>query len=108
MDSKVPPMLVELKDVNFWSADGTAHILKGITTTLHPGMLVGILGPSGSGKSTLLKVLTQTATGKWSGDILVNGKSLREREVFDWYLSRIGILFQNQVCELREENRKNL
>ncbi|MCB9744263.1 MAG: ABC transporter ATP-binding protein [Alphaproteobacteria bacterium] len=36
---------------------GSFKILQGISFTLHPGEMCGIIGPSGAGKSTLIKVL---------------------------------------------------
>lgn len=50
-------------------------VLQGITFTLEPGKMIGILGSSGSGKSTLGKIitgLTSPTTGyvKWNGKLL--------------------------------------
>ena len=51
---------------------GKLEVLKGISTTIHEGEVVAIIGPSGSGKSTFLRCinLLEKPTG---GHIYING-----------------------------------
>jgi polar amino acid transport system ATP-binding protein len=56
-----------LKVENLHKSFGKLSVLNGITTELHQGEVVAILGPSGSGKSTFLRclnLLEQPTTGK--------------------------------------------
>lgn len=40
---------------------GHRHVLRGVTFTLQPGSVTGLIGPSGGGKSTLLKIIAGVA-----------------------------------------------
>ncbi|MET8336093.1 ABC transporter ATP-binding protein [Streptosporangium canum] len=59
-----------------WSADGTP-IIDGITVSIPPGRLTGLLGPNGSGKSTLLRLLAGLLRPQ-AGTILLDGHRLGE------------------------------
>lgn len=49
--------------------------LRGVTTTIRSGGLVGLIGPNGAGKSTLMKILA-TLERPTSGDVLLDGHSI--------------------------------
>jgi ABC-type multidrug transport system ATPase subunit len=57
---------------------GTRNVLRDISFSVMPGEFVGILGPSGHGKSLLLDCLVQKSRASVSGEIRINGRSLRE------------------------------
>ena len=46
-----------IKVENLSKSFGKVQVLKGITTEIHKGEVVVIIGPSGSGKSTFLRTL---------------------------------------------------
>ena len=48
---------VLIKTEGLEKAFGKVQVLKGITTEIHKGEVVVIIGPSGSGKSTFLRTL---------------------------------------------------
>lgn len=52
---------------------GSCRALNGLTLTVNPGRIVGLLGPNGSGKSTMIK-LANGLLAPTEGEILVDGK----------------------------------
>ena len=52
---RVPPPLVEVRDIR--KVYGRRVVLDGVSLTLRPGEIVGVIGPGGHGKSVLLKTL---------------------------------------------------
>ena len=51
-------------------------ILDNVSGYLNQGCTLAIMGPSGCGKTTLLNCLAQRYTGKWKGDITIDGTRL--------------------------------
>ena len=51
---------------------GQTPALSGVTLSLEPGRVVGLLGPNGSGKTTLIKLIMGLLTPD-SGSITVSG-----------------------------------
>lgn len=64
---------IEMQQV--WLAYGDKPVLKGISLTVLPGELVGLIGPNGSGKSTIIKALSRIIPPR-SGEILLDGKDI--------------------------------
>ena len=56
---------------------GKTDVLKGVSFSLEQGQVLAIIGSSGSGKTTLLRCLNFLETPD-AGEILVNGKELRD------------------------------
>lgn len=46
---------------NVYRSFGEKEVLKGVTITLKPASITGLIGPSGGGKSILLKIIANTA-----------------------------------------------
>jgi ABC-type uncharacterized transport system ATPase subunit len=63
-------MWVEVKDIHKYYGSKKAN--NGITVTVKPGTIHGILGENGAGKSTLMKIISGYIR-KTSGTILING-----------------------------------
>lgn len=74
---------------------GELHVLKDISTTIHRGEVVVVIGPSGSGKSTLCRAINRLETID-SGSITIDGKKLPE-EGKDLAKLRadVGMVFQS-------------
>ena len=70
--------MIEIKDLN--KIYGKNHVLKGVTTTIHEGEVVVVIGPSGSGKSTFLRCLNKLEDIT-SGDIIFEGVNITDKKV---------------------------
>ena len=66
-------MKVELRDIH--KHYGAVRANDGVSLTLDPGTIHGILGENGAGKSTLMKVLAGY-TARTRGEILVDGETV--------------------------------
>ena len=53
-------------------------VLRGLSLSVGPGELVGVVGPNGAGKTTLLRLIAGVLTPT-SGNVRVNGLDLRSR-----------------------------
>nr|WP_252508166.1 MULTISPECIES: ABC transporter ATP-binding protein [Treponema] len=96
-------VMVELKNVSFRYGSENAECmyassLKNIDLTVKTGECVLLTGPSGCGKTTILRLINGLIPhfypGALSGDILIDGGSVKERELYDTALI-IGTVFQN-------------
>src|SRR5574341_738306 len=78
------PRVIRLQDVSFRYRAGKAPALSGITSHIHPGELVGLLGRSGSGRSTLAATLNGTiphlVRGDLQGQVRIAGQDIRSEE----------------------------
>ncbi len=74
---------------------GDLHVLRDVTTTIHRGEVVVIIGPSGSGKSTLCRAINRLETID-SGTITIDGKSLpTEGADLARLRADVGMVFQS-------------
>ena len=67
---------IELRDVHF-TYDGAREVIGSITLDIRRGETVALVGPSGGGKSTLSELIPRFYDPT-SGDILIDGVSIRE------------------------------
>lgn len=56
---------------------GALHVLKGVSLSVRPGELVGVVGPNGAGKTTLFSVLTG-ALRPDAGTVRFNGEDITD------------------------------
>ena len=74
---------------------GELHVLKDITTTIHKGEVVVVIGPSGSGKSTLCRVINRLETID-DGTITIDGTALpAEGAALARLRADVGMVFQS-------------
>ena len=67
---------IELRNVHF-SYDGEREVINNVNITIKKGQTIALVGPSGGGKSTLSELIPRFYDVK-SGDILFDGKSIKE------------------------------
>jgi branched-chain amino acid transport system ATP-binding protein len=90
-----PAYAVELRDVR--KSFGKTEIIRGATLAVRPGERVAIIGPNGAGKSTLFNLISGRF-GMSSGDILLDGRSIRGLTPFE--INRRGLARSFQVSNL--------
>ncbi|MGX1789105.1 ABC transporter ATP-binding protein [Bosea sp. NPDC055332] len=101
-----PPLVaMENVTVRFKGAQ-TVHAVNGVSLTLEPGKVLGILGESGSGKSvtlkTLLRLLPDSRT-EIGGKVMVDGKdvlALSPQELSDYRGAVTSMIFQDPALAL--------
>jgi len=69
---------------NVYRSFGSKEVLNGVTLTLKPASLTGLIGPSGGGKSILLKIIANTARASAGSVTFDEGLSA----------SDVGLMFQ--------------
>jgi len=87
-------MRVELVDIR--KHYGSVKANDGISLTLEPGEIHGVLGENGAGKSTLMKILSGFAA-MTSGAILLNGRPASFRNTAEAARLGIGMLYQDPL-----------
>jgi len=83
---------IVLENVSF-GYDDEKEILHGISATFDAGKAYAVVGASGSGKSTLLNLL-MASTANYKGNILVDGKNLKNIKAEALY-ECISVIQQN-------------
>ena len=86
------PLSLELRDVSFAYPEAD-FCLKRLNIKIAPGEKIGVVGENGAGKSTMAKLLLRLYDVD-SGDILYNGRSIRDWDVHE-LRKRVGIAFQD-------------
>lgn len=75
---------------------GTTRANDGVSFTIEPGEILGLLGENGAGKSTLMKILAGYIP-KTSGTILADGEPVEIRSPADATALGIGMLYQDPM-----------
>lgn len=95
-----PGSLIELDSITKHFGEGEARVdaLRGVSLTIGPGEVVGLLGPSGSGKTTLLNIIgciLEPSGGRMrlDGELLFDGRWQRA-DLRRLRLDKIGFIFQ--------------
>lgn len=89
-------MHIEIKDLEVLV--NSKKVLNKLNLEINPGEIHVIMGPNGVGKSTLSKVLMGSKDYKVeSGDILVDGKSIKDLETDERAKLGMFLSFQNPI-----------
>ena len=74
---------------------GTLEVLKDISTDIHEGEVVVIIGPSGSGKSTFLRCMNKLEEIT-AGEVVVDGSNLTDKHIdINKVRENVGMVFQH-------------
>lgn len=85
--------MIEIKEIS--KAFGDHVIFKGLDLNIEKGEFVVFCGPSGCGKTTLLNIIGGLEKID-EGSLIVDGMDIsRKRPKKDYYLTKVGFLFQN-------------
>lgn len=71
--------MIQMKDVHFVYERGNYEVFNGLSLTLEPNCICGLLGKNGTGKSTLLYLICGLLRSK-SGEILIDERNVWRRE----------------------------
>lgn len=82
---------VDFKNVSF-SYDGDTKVLDNLSFHVEPGETIALVGPTGAGKTTVVSLLSRFYDIQ-SGDILIDGHSLRDISI-ESLRSQLGIMSQ--------------
>lgn len=85
--------IIEFRNVNFSYSNNSDLVLSNVSFKIAEGEKIAIVGENGAGKTTLVKLLCAFYPN-YSGDIIVNNKTLREYELTD-YRKQITSIFQD-------------
>ncbi|RLG31535.1 ABC transporter ATP-binding protein [Methanosarcinales archaeon] len=95
--------MIDIQNVSYTYPNMSEPTLRGIDLHINDGEFVLLLGASGSGKSTLIQCLNglvpKIAGGNLKGEIVINGKDVRNYKVHQM-ASDVGIIFQNPDTQL--------
>ena len=70
MDEIYSTPIIDVK--NLHKSYGKNQVLNGVSVSLKPGQIIGLLGPNGCGKTSLIKILTGLIND-YEGDVNVGG-----------------------------------
>ena len=90
-----PKTAVSMEDVTFYYQESKEPAVEHISFTAKKGETIGIIGGTGSGKSTLLSLIPRFYDVT-EGQVLVNGKDVREYKVEN-LRSKVGMVPQKAV-----------
>lgn len=94
-DTKDSEYILEFQEVSMSYEPGGAFNIEHISFRIKAGEMVGIIGGTGSGKSTIVNLIPRFYDVS-QGRILVEGKDVREYELFE-LRKKIGVVPQKSV-----------
>jgi energy-coupling factor transport system ATP-binding protein len=87
--------VIKVEDLHYrYPGTGVPPALRGVSFSVRPGEIVALMGANGSGKTTLVRCLNGLLTPE-SGDVTVDGLSVREPARIFEIRRKVGLVFQN-------------
>ena len=87
--------VIKIKVDNLKKSYGSLEVLKDISTEIHKGEVVCVIGPSGSGKSTFLRCLNKLEKVT-SGKVVIDGTDITLKQTnINHVRENIGMVFQH-------------
>ncbi len=83
---------IEMRDVSFAYVPGET-VLKGVSLKVRAGETIAIVGPTGSGKTSLINLIIRFYD-PLSGQVLINGRDIRESDI-SALRSKIALVLQD-------------
>lgn len=87
------PLTIEFKDVSFRYPGAEKDTISHLNIKIDGGSKIALVGNNGAGKTTLVKLLSGLYYPS-EGEILVNGKSIKDYDIEEYY-KLIGVVFQD-------------
>src|SRR5687768_3944480 len=84
---------IEVRDVGV-TVGGGKKLVAGVSFTVHPSELVGLMGPSGAGKTTVLRTLNGYRAPS-TGTVFFNGRDLYRH--YDAFRLQLGYVPQDDI-----------
>lgn len=75
---------IELKNLTYTYPNNENPTIKDVSVTIRPYEKLAVVGENGAGKSTLINLITGLLVPD-SGEILINGVSQKDFNIFDYY-----------------------
>ncbi len=102
---------IEFRNVTFNYDQAENPVLSNISFTMRKGQTTAIIGSTGSGKSTLLNLLMRFYE-PLSGEILLDGKDIRELSAYDYrkaigYVPQKAFLFSGTIEDNLHHGNEN-
>jgi len=97
--STTPPPLLELQKISFTYPGARRPVLADIEFSLEEHQKIGLIGTNGSGKTTLFHLIMGLLRPT-AGELLFEGRPLREQKDFLALRRSIGLLFQDADDQL--------
>ena len=91
-------MMLEFKDVSFRYAVDEQPMMENLSFSVEKGDFVSIIGASGCGKSTIFRLINGLEQLQ-EGEILVNGRPIREQKQYSAFMPQKDLLFPWRTIE---------
>lgn len=91
-------MMLEFKNVSFRYAVDEFPMMENLSFSVEEGDFVSIIGASGCGKSTIFRLINGLEQLQ-EGEILVNGRPIREQKQYSAFMPQKDLLFPWRTIE---------